>query len=505
MSGSRVAATEAHPISRDEAFGAWSGEAVGHDLSSLGEPMGTQRAARIDLTGLLLLTVGLRIPALLADRHLTFDDGVYGASALAMRAGGEPFREVFSSQGPLFLPLVWWADLLGLRTANSPRLVSIAAAVVLVGVVYAIGRAISDRTGALLSAGLVTLSASILWVTAPVAADGVALALATIAVGLAIRWRNGVSVQRAVVLGLAVGATVSVKALLAPVVLPVALVLLAGRRLAPIVASAVTALAFHLALWVPWGPANVWDQSYGYHLEVAMERTPGRNLAKVLSTMGDRDSLVLAAVVVMVGALILRRRARRPAPEPRLTSPDLLLVAWLGGTLAVLLTENPLWRPHVSQLIPPLALLAARHRPALPVIGLAAVLVVPYHLVHAWPILHPTPYSQESARVVSILRDLPPGALAISDDPGIVWRAGRLTPPDLVDTSILRIQVGQITSATVARAADRPDVCAVVIRSSVRWGSFDDLPSRLSALGYELVGDPEAANRVYLAGNCGQP
>ena len=51
--------------------------------------------------------VALRFPALLAVRHLSFDDGVYGASAVALRTGALPFREVFSSQGPLFLPLVW--------------------------------------------------------------------------------------------------------------------------------------------------------------------------------------------------------------------------------------------------------------------------------------------------------------------------------------------------------------------------------------------------------------
>ena len=90
---------------------------------------------------------------------------------------------------------------------------------------------------------------------------------------LALRWRGECSVRRAAWLGLAVGATISVKALLVPVILPVALVLLAVRRLAPIVVGAVTALAFHLLLWLPWGPGNVWEQSYEYHLEAVGERS----------------------------------------------------------------------------------------------------------------------------------------------------------------------------------------------------------------------------------------
>ena len=313
--------------------------------TSSAERAGDRRARRVDLAWLGALTVALRIPSFVAERHLTFDDGVYGASAVAMRAGGQPFRDVFSSQGPLFLPLLWAADLIGLRTLNAPRLVSMAAALLLVASTYAAGRAITDRAGAVIAAGLVSVTATSLWTTGPIAADGAALAFATLTIALALRWRDAVTTRRAVALGLAIGATISVKALLAPVILPVACVLLAGRRLQPIVAGAATAIGFHLLLWLPWGPGNVWDQSYGYHLEVAGDRTPGANLRKVLSTLGDRDLLVVVAVVFMIAALLLGRRALTPAAEARLTSPDTLLLAWLAGTTVVLLTEHPMWRP----------------------------------------------------------------------------------------------------------------------------------------------------------------
>lgn len=465
-------------------------------------PLRVDGPIRTDLAVLAAVTVALRIPAFVAERHLSFDDGVYGASAVAMRAGGQPFREVFSSQGPLFLPLIWTADGLGLRTTNSPRLTSLLAAVALVAATYLAGRAVTDRAGALLAAGLVTVTASVLWVTAPIASDGASLAFATLTVMLALRWRGEITTRRAMWLGLGVGATISVKALLAPVIVPVALVLLARRRLLPVFAGAVTALAFHLLLWLPWGPSNVWEQSYRYHLEVAAERTPGPNLLKVLSTMADRDLLVLAALVLMMGALVLRRRAVAPVVEARLTSPDTLLLAWLAATVVVLLTEHPLWRPHVSQLIPALALLAARHRPPARALAVAAVVLLPYHVVHAWPLLHPSPYSGSSARIIPVLRDLPEGALAISDDPGIVWRAGRRTPPDLVDASILRLASGNLTSASIAAAAADPRVCAVVVRSRARWGSLDDLPARLADAGYVVADEDDLGRRLYLASDC---
>jgi 4-amino-4-deoxy-L-arabinose transferase-like glycosyltransferase len=413
--------------------------------------------ARTDLAVLAVATVALRLPTFVAERHLTFDDGVYGASAVAMRAGGQPFRDVFSSQGPLWLPLVWLGDLLGLRTMNAPRVTSMLAAVLLVSATYLAGRAVTDRTGALVAGGLVTATTTMLFITGPVAADGAALAFATLTAMLALRWRDEITTRRSLWLGLGVGATISVKALLAPVILPVALVLLAGRRLAPIVAGAATAVGFHLLLWLPWGPAAVWEQSYEYHLEVAGERTPGPNLFKTLSTMGDRDMAVLVAAALAIGALVLHRRAAAPDGEPRATSPDTLLLAWIAGTLVVLLTEHPLWRPHVSQLIPAMALLAARHRPPVNVLAVAGVVVLPYQVVHAWPMLHPTGFGGTSAEVVTALRALPPGALAISDDPGIVWRAGRQTTPDLVDASVLRIDTGQLTASSVAEVAAQPD------------------------------------------------
>jgi hypothetical protein len=463
-----------------------------------------RRSSLLDLAGLAALTVALRLPAFLASTHLTVDDGVFGASAVAMRAGGQPFRDVFSSQGPLFLPLVWVADLVGFRTANAPRVLSLAAALLLVLCTYAAGRAVTDRGGALLAAGLVSFTASSLWVTGPLAADGAALAFATATMAMVLRWRDEVTVRRAVWIGLGVGATVSVKALLGAVILPAALVLLAGRRVAPVVAGATAAVGFHLVLWLPWGVGDVWDQSYGYHLEVATDRTPGANLAKVLSTMGDRDAIVLVAALLAVAAIVLGRRAAPPpAGERRLTSPDVLLLSWVGATLLVLLVEHPMWRPHVSQLVPGLALLAARHRPSWRVLAIAGLVAVPYGVVHAWGVLHPDGYSDSAETAVELVRDLPDGALAISDDPGIVWRAGHRTPPELVDASVLRIETGDITTERLLEVAARRELCAVVVRSGERWGSFEDLPEGLAALGFEVAAEDGDVHRVYVKPDCG--
>ncbi|HEV7536461.1 MAG TPA: hypothetical protein VGP90_12550, partial [Acidimicrobiia bacterium] len=142
--------------------------------------------------------MALRIPALLAVRHVSFDDGVYGASAMAMRTGALPFREVFSSQGPLFLPLVWLFDLLGLRTLDAPRLLAVASGLALVLATWSAARALRLSRGAAAAAALlVATRGSLLWVTGPLTSDGPGLALAAGAVTAALWYRRAPSLRLA--------------------------------------------------------------------------------------------------------------------------------------------------------------------------------------------------------------------------------------------------------------------------------------------------------------------
>ncbi|MGH8975771.1 MAG: hypothetical protein ACRD0C_21505, partial [Acidimicrobiia bacterium] len=202
--------------------------------------------------------LALRVPAFLASRHLSFDDGVYGASALAMRDGAAPFKDVFSSQGPLFLPLVWLADLVGLRTLDGPRLLAVAAGAVLVAAVWSAARGAGcGRVPAGVGAGLVATSGSVLWVTGPLTSDGPALALATTAVVLALAWRRAPALRTALLCGMAMGAALSVKSLLVAAAVPVGLVL--WRRPRHLVAAVGVAVAVALASALPWGLAAVWD------------------------------------------------------------------------------------------------------------------------------------------------------------------------------------------------------------------------------------------------------
>ena len=454
-------------------------EPVGPGTPQRPEVARARRTWRLDASVLALVAAVIRIPALLASRHLTFDDGVYGSAVLAMRDGAQPFRQVFSSQGPLQLPLLWLADLVGFRTEDAPRLAMVASGVVVAVAVYAIGRRVGSRGGALLAAALATTSGSILWVTASLSGDGPAIAFAVTAVALAFAFRAKPTTVRAVLVGLAMGATLSVKLLAAPVAIPVGLLLLAGGRLKSLSVAVGAAIFVFLAAALPWGIDRVWEQSIDYHQGARRTDSYGGNAWRLVRTLCERDVvLVVVALLSLATVLVVRARVRRagtmiggagragaaseasgdaaPARRDmavlldRFTQPRVLFGLWLVVQAALIVWEPEMWRPHVSEVVVPIALLVALRPPPWRLVAVGVVAALPWYVVNVHTMLWPSGYPRDAAAVVERLRDLPPGAWAISDDPGLVWRADRRSPADLVDASIKRVEEKLITPAKLA-------------------------------------------------------
>lgn len=482
------------------------------------------RTTGIDLLILGLFALVIRIPAFLSSRSLVFDDGVFGASVVAMRSGGAPFREVFSSQGPLFLPLAWFGDLLTLRTPDSPRSLAVISGIVIALATYLAGRELTTRARAFLAAGLVVVSGSVLWTTAPLAADGPASALAVIAVTLALIYRRSPSIRRAIVIGILVGAAFSVKSLLVlPALVTVGILVVSRRRRRDIVTVPIIAAVVTVVASLPWGIARVLEQSVLYHTDAIGERAPLQNLETVARALVTRDLPIVVAGVVAIAAWLwrgFRRRASAKVGEDRdavtsradgwierLGAGRVPVVVWTLLVAFVLITENPLWRSHVAHLIPPLALLIATARVGWRTIAIAAVAAVPVSVVSLQPLLLPSGPNRAEATVEAAIRTLPPRAMVISDTPGIVWRSGRRTPDRYVDTSILRItsprQSIRITEDDVVRDAASPRVCGVLSWSEQRFGSFTGLGPRLRRLGYAAKFiEPRSSHSLWLKARC---
>jgi hypothetical protein len=455
-----------------------------------------RRTCYLDAAVLAVVAVLLRVPAFVADRHLTYDDGFFGLSAIEMRHGVVPFKELFSPQGPLHLPMLYVADLVGLQTTNAPRLLPMAAGVAVTIATYAAARRIASRFGAVVAAALVTTSGSILWTTTGIASDGPAVALAVAAVVVSFGYADDPSSTRAVVAGALVGAAVVAKALAAPVAVAVTILVLSRRRPRDLAYAAAAGVVVTVGATLPWGLGRVWDQSVAYNRNASRVTSYGGAVAKAWHTLVDRDPFVLVAVALVLATLVLARMGSvravaSPAPSSRraagnlLFRPAMVLLVWFTAQLALLVYEPAFWRPHVAFLVAPLALLVGLRPPPLAALLVGALLVLPWYWSNMHTMLWPDAYTRREQAALDGLRNLPARSRAISDEPGFLWRAGRLTDPYLDDSSIKRIEESQITATRIADAASRPDICGVLVWTS-RYGSLD-LGPRLTEAGYRVV------------------
>jgi hypothetical protein len=448
------------------------------------------------------VAAALRVAFLRSDAVITYDDGVYSASVDAMRHGALPYRDVFSSQGPLFLPLLRMASVFGGGAAWAPRLAPFAASIALVVLTYRVASRVADAAGALLAALLVGTSGVVLYTTSALAADGVAGAFALGAVVAAVRPSRR---QLAIVAVLA-GAALAVKSLLVVPPVAAALWLVArghGRRAGAAVLAGAVGLVALLAL--PWGLGNVWSQYVSYHVHERQGSTPGGNFRLVRLSAWHDDRLLIAvaaAAIVTATVLALAGRARHaPARPVEAREHDIVvaLALWLALALFIVLLHSPLFVQHLTVLVPPVAVLAARWRPPVVVLILLALLVVPGQGDRLDWRLSAFPPDPASAPAVALLRAIEPhDARVISDSPGLAWQAGRLVPPALVDTSFERIRAGSLTPDAVTRAAQDPNVCAVVFWSG-RFDALGGVRGHLPGYRVALAAGPRT---IYLRDDC---
>ncbi len=422
---------------------------------------------------LVWLTVALRLPSLRAPFMLSRDDGVYGASIEAVKAGGVPYRDVFSSQGPLFLPMARAAARLGGFIGPGPqadRMISLIAAVVTVLAVFALLRA-RGPLGAALVAVVVAASPAFVTGTGELLSEGptIALSVAALAVLLTGR-RDRAPWWRVLSAGLLVGAAVATKVSFAVPVAAVVGVELLGMRgrswRAPL--GALAAAAVVVLSTLPYGWHRVVAQSVRFHLDAAQTaagETPTDALG-LLHELGTKERPLLALLVAGVAAGVLRllsgRLGRTDRAELRL---PVLALLWSTTSVLLLLQTKPLFDHHALVLVVPLAVLGGSLRPA-PVAGAAGVLTM---LAIARPVQPPAPVQPQgwAAGVAAVRAHVPAGTVLLSDETGVAWFAGRPTPPLLQDASRVRLTDDPTALPEVRAALRAPRTCAVL-----RWSGL---------------------------------
>jgi 4-amino-4-deoxy-L-arabinose transferase-like glycosyltransferase len=444
-----------------------------------------------------------------------YDEGVYWQSLRALAQGHALFAQTFSSQPPAFLLSIFPIYLLFGQSLVAARLsVALFSLAGLVGIYFA-GKGIGGRWAGGIACVLLAVDPLYLIESRTLQAEVPALAFALTCVALAVaaskrqgRERLWLAAASGVALGLGVMTKLFDVVALVPALLylaapigaaiaaegqpprpPTRAELVDGVRASvlPMALFAAGALLTCALVLLPfaahWGA--LYDQVVRFHLAAghAVNRGLGYNVRLIAGRI-EEYPLALAALVPLALALWQRRW--------RVVPPAL----WLLASLLVLLDQQPLFDHHLALLAPPLALTAGVGLSVLvddamwqrmtrgvfaaraglnELLALLLVVVMlcglGFGTIDAHDASKPLP-TNEQRLVLALERLTPPGDVVVTDDQYAAALADRDVPPQLVDTSQVRIESRHLTAAQLERIITASDARVILFAS----GRFDLVP-----------------------------
>lgn len=399
-----------------------------------------------------------------------YDEGVYLISARLIRHGYPMFERVFYSQPPLLLGLLRGAFALFGETISAGRFVSVCGAAVTCGALAVIAWEAIAPWAAPLAVALCGTSLTFFWRSFVVDAEMPAMGLAILSVAVLCNPQRARSLKWCLLAGALFGLALAAKLL----VVPFGVLLLwlmfwparrdERRRLAVRMLTLVGASgAAVLITLLPHNFTLAVEQSVTFHLVARLTPSPAEFIPPAVLFERTLVSDGLLVPLALIGLLVLRR----VRPEV-----GTWVAIWLTSVVVFLAIHRPLFNHHMIMLVPPLALaatgvvVAPRVRWQSIVIGVAVVasLLVKFKELgpHDWvPRLaiselaerRVSPTAADADRVVAAIREVAaPAETVVTDDQMLAFRAGRDVPPELCDTSIVRIAAGSLTPDEIFRS-----------------------------------------------------
>ena len=458
----------------------------------------------LTLGGLVLLAGVLRTVNV---EHYTgsFDEGIRMQQLLLMELGYRPFRDIFASQGPLLLDLLYPFYRLFGQTIGAARLgVGLLSLLGLVGAWWAL-RPLQPLAG-LGAALLLALSTRYLENSRLALAEIPSLAPCLWALGCALRWQRGGADGWLYAAAALATIGVLIKPMVVPIVVPLALLALLRRPLRPraLVLAAATAAGLAAVTLAALDLPRVLEVLGAFRAgaQGAPGSDAGENLTLIRRTLQTErwGFLALAALGVALGTAIW----------PRV---GLALAAWPLAQLLLFVLYTDLADKHVVYLVPPLALLGglacggaaaalvrarASRTTGWTLAGLAGLAALALY-VSTLPVVWRADLAllidddertrrdyagtAEQAELMAALTA--PGEFVLSDHPIAAFYARRPVPPWLVDTSGTRVDAGSLTSEVAIREAERFGPKVVVVQRR-RLGKLDGF-MRWLARDYRMV------------------
>ncbi len=421
----------------------------------------------------------------------SYDEGVYWQSLRSLAQGYTLYGQIFYSQPPAFLLSIFPAYLVFGQSILAARMgIVLLSLCGLLGALF-VGKVLRGNGGALFALLLLVVNPLYLTASQTLQADGPSTALMVLAVGLAYLWWEcpagvagyALAILTAIVLVLSI---LSKLFGLADLV-PIGLLALAhlwrawrqpmGKRFAyggSLLAGACAFMLTGLLFIVPFSSSfsPLWDQVITFH-----------TVAKAHSTSGNGGNLpkLWLALRTPLGALALYGTLVSLVRGDWRVLP---LIAWFLAVFYLLWQQVPLLHHHLVTLMPPLVLLATMSLGPFPVIrgpsrlrfslgNSIAIVALCVTIVYFVPILRSTYQGAQrhgnntnTHKSLQVAHDLEavtrPDQLVITDAPFLVAEANRSTPPQLVDTSFVRIGSGYLSDEQLTQLAEQSSVHTVL-------------------------------------------
>jgi hypothetical protein len=433
--------------------------------------------------GVILIVAAFMRLVRLSGTSGDLDEGIRGIQLLLMSAGYRPMQEIYSSQGPLLLDMLYPFYRLFGETLGAARLaVGVYSLLGILGA-YGAARAVGGPVGGTVAALLLLLSPNYLRNSRQALAEVPALAPALLAVAAAFEYQRSGRRIWLVVSGLLLGAALLVKPIIAAAVVPVALAALLGPRISirPVFLVGLISLAVVAGIVMMTGFSTVVDQMIDYRIKSRQVSgwSWSENWKVIRGTLVARDQLGLFALGGAGALLTLLLRPRFAIPQ----------LGWIVATAGLLAWYAPLFPKHVVVAIPPLVIAAGsgcglvwqalRERNALGMIG-GLVLTAPI-LLYAWSLpaiatlnigfmnLDQGFEGQRFARTADIAATISAvthrGDFIVTDEPEQAFHANRLVPPNLADPSASRVRARELTGDAIVTSAQQYDVKLVALSS----------------------------------------
>lgn len=460
----------------------------------------TQTSPRISRPQVLLLGAGFLILVLVAlsmrlytlgvpfDRD-SYDEGVYWQTLRALSAGNMLYKPTFYSQPPIFLLSIFPTYLLLGQTLWAARFgVTLISLLGLLGI-FLLGYALRGRLGAFIALLLLLLSPLYLSASQTIQAEGPQVAFSILSVGCAYlwwRWPNGWKGHLSAALcTLTLTLSLFSKLFALATLIPVGMLALAHiwrltrqpahtrwRAARSLMTGIAVMILTTLLIMLPYIGVlpEFWSGVITFHNVAKATQSRGGNLRTLLTFF--LSPLGFAALFGSIIALL--KKDWRVLP----------LLGWTLASTLLLWQQQPLFLHHLVILVPAFIALTVMGLGTLPTskkelalrpviyTGICLLLVIitlalgskdirtEYHQSQVRSTSSATQSSQQVAQ--QLQQVLKPDELVITDGQFVAALAGRNTPPELVDTSSVRINTHYVTNAQLIQLASQPKTKAIL-------------------------------------------